>query len=122
MAIIRWFIGRIILFFDFIFSPKAPKRSKEQQSLIDQSVQHFQLYQLPACPFCVKVRRALKRNGLNIDLRNINDDAKYKEELISQGGKRTVPCLRIENDDNSVTWMYESKDIINFLEQHIRAC
>lgn len=119
MVIIRWVVGRIILFFDFVFSPKSPKRSEQQQSVVDQSVQNFQLYQLPACPFCVKVRRAMKRNGININLRNINDDTQYKEELIAQGGKRTVPCLRIENDDDSITWMYESKAIIKFLEQRI---
>ena len=119
MVVIRWIVGRIILFFDFVFSPKSPQRSEQQQSVVDQSVQNFQLYQLPACPFCVKVRRAMKRNGININLRNINDDTQYKEELIAQGGKRTVPCLRIENDDDSITWMYESKAIIKFLEQRI---
>ena len=43
--------------------------------------------------------------------------AQYREELIREGGKRTVPCLKITNEDQSVTWMYESGDIINYLEK-----
>jgi len=32
------------------------------------------------------------------------------------GGKLTVPCLKIENDSGEVTWMYESSDIVAYLE------
>jgi len=32
------------------------------------------------------------------------------------GGKRKVPCLRIE-EDGKTEWMYESNDIIAYLEQ-----
>ena len=66
MFIIRWVIGRIILFFDFIFSPSSPKRDEKIQAEMDSNTAHLNLYQLPACPFCVKVRRSLKRHGLNI--------------------------------------------------------
>lgn len=121
MFIIRWVLGRIILFFDFIFSPSKPKRAPDVQAEIDASTQHLNLYQLPACPFCVKVRREMKRKGLNINIRNINSEQQYREELIAEGGKRTVPCLRIEKDDNSVQWLYESKDIIQYLAQFNRA-
>ena len=39
-----------------------------------------------------------------------------RQLLIDQGGKGTVPCLRIEENDQ-VTWMYESSDIIDYLEK-----
>ncbi|QOL25564.1 glutathione S-transferase N-terminal domain-containing protein [Thalassotalea sp. LPB0316] len=116
MKIIRWLIGRIILFFDFIFSPSRPKRSAQEQAELDNKTRHLSLYQLPACPFCVKVRRAIKRQGLTISLKNIHDSDNL-ETLVSQGGKRTVPCLRIEQADGSATWMYESNDIIHYLDQ-----
>ena len=48
MFIIRWVIGRIILFFDFVFSPKSPERSLQVQAEIDTSTEHLNLYQLPA--------------------------------------------------------------------------
>lgn len=117
MFLIRWPLGRLILFINFIFSPRSPKRSAELQQKINDSTSHLQLYQLPACPFCVKTRRAIKRYGLNIQLRNINQHDQYREELIKEGGKRTVPCLKITNQDNSVTWLYESNDIIAYLKQ-----
>ena len=62
----------------------------------------------------------MKRLGLNIELRNINQNQQYREELIREGGKKTVPCLKITNDDQSVTWLYESNDIINYLEKFAR--
>ena len=117
MFIIRWVLGRIILFFDFIFTPRAPKRAAEQQQEINQRTQNLSLYQLPACPFCVKVRRSMKRNGLVIPLRNINKEDTYHQELVNEGGKRTVPCLRIVNKDDSVQWLYESSHIVAYLEK-----
>ena len=116
MFIIRWPIGQLILLLNFIFSPKALKRSTEEQQKIDQKTEHLALYQLPACPFCVKTRRSIKRNALKIELRNISNNENYRQELINEGGKRTVPCLRIEKD-NEVQWLYESNDIINYLQK-----
>lgn len=121
MFVIRWVLGRIILFFDFIFSPKKPKRSADLQAEIDANTAHLSLYQLPACPFCVKVRRQIKRNGLNIDIKNINKNEVYLEELIDNGGKRTVPCLRIVDEKSKeVRWMYESSMINQYLQQFAR--
>lgn len=117
MAVIRFIIGRFILFFDFVFSPKKPKLSAERKEELANKTASFSLYQLPACPFCVKVRRAMKRQGIDIELRNINKSEAHRSELIEQGGKRTVPCLRIEETGQDVKWMYESKDIINYLSK-----
>lgn len=117
MSLIRWPIGRLILLVNFVFSPKSPKRSLVEQEKFDNKTKNLSLYQLPSCPFCVKVRRTMKREGLNIELRNINQKNDYREELIREGGKRTVPCLRTEKDDGQVQWLYESSDIIAHLQQ-----
>jgi glutathione S-transferase len=37
--------------------------------------------------------------------------------LIEGGGRRTVPCLRIDGDDGQRVWMYESADIVAWLEE-----
>ncbi len=121
MSIIRWPIGRLILLLNFIFSPRSPKRSQGEQSIIDSQTQNLSLYQLPACPFCVKVRRAMKREGLNVELRNVNGKNDYRDELIREGGKRTVPCLRIEQGDGQVQWLYESSDVVAHLQQLVKA-
>ncbi len=117
--LIRWPIGRLILLLNFIFSPKAVKRSADEQQQLDEKTKALVLYQLPACPFCVKVRRAIKRNGLNIEVRNISQNQAYLDELIKEGGKRTVPCLRIEKA-GKVEWLYESNDIINYLDKLVK--
>ncbi|HBH35017.1 MAG TPA: glutaredoxin, partial [Gammaproteobacteria bacterium] len=41
----------------------------------------------------------------------------WGEELRLQGGKYQTPCLKITDSDGSVQWMYESKDIIDYLDQ-----
>ncbi|NMP30912.1 glutaredoxin [Thalassotalea sp. M1531] len=120
MAIIRWFVGQIILFINFLTFPKSPSLSAEQQAQMAEKLKQLSLYQLPACPFCVKVRRAMKREGIELPIRNIQDKQhNYRDELIQGGGKATVPCLKIETADNDVEWLYESSDIINYLKAKV---
>ncbi len=115
MALLRFIIGRFILLFNFIFSPKSVKRASDAQQKLNEQTANFSLYQLNACPFCVKVRRAVKRQNLSIELRDIKQESNL-QALVVQGGKRTVPCLRIDNEDGSAKWLYESKDIIQYLD------
>lgn len=117
MSFIRWFLGRIILLLNFIFSPRRLKREPEQQRTLDLSTANLSLYQYEACPFCVKVRRSLRRNSLNIELRDVKKVELHRNELVEGGGRLKVPCLRIDEADGEVRWMYESSDIIHFLEQ-----
>lgn len=118
LKFLRWVIGRIILLFNFIFSPKSIKHSPEVQNNINANSKDLALYQLNACPFCVKVRRAAKR--LNIPLETIDiKDQQNLDRLVSEGGKRTVPCLLI-NEKETDTWLYESKDIVAYLESWVQ--
>jgi glutaredoxin len=122
MWIIRWPLGRLILLLNAIFSPQSPKRSAEAQHKLNAATAHLTLYQLPACPFCVKVRRAMKRQGIQLELRNINNSESNLTDLKTHGGSRKVPCLRIADIDQQqehgkAQWLYESKDIINYLAQ-----
>ncbi|WP_194435688.1 glutaredoxin family protein [Vibrio fluminensis] len=116
MKVIRWILGRIILVLDFVFSPRGVKRSAEAQQLVDQKAEQLALYQFEACPFCVKVRRSMKRQSVKFDLRDAKNDPQHRTELETGGGKVKVPCLRIESE-NGVKWMYESSDIVAYLEK-----
>ncbi|MBI5450257.1 MAG: glutathione S-transferase N-terminal domain-containing protein [Gammaproteobacteria bacterium] len=87
----------------------------------DQVIPGLALYQYRACPYCRRVSEAMRRLGLNIELRDTLMDRQRREELRSLGGRPTVPCLRIEHGDGSVEWMYESRDIIRYLEQRFGA-
>jgi glutaredoxin len=112
MVVIRWILGQIILVLDFLTSPKAVVRETAAQQAVDDVTATMSIYQFKTCPFCVKVRRELKRHALHIELRDAKNDAELKAELVREGGRHKVPCLRIENADKSVEWLYESSDII----------
>ncbi|WP_404342898.1 glutaredoxin domain-containing protein [Pseudoalteromonas mariniglutinosa] len=116
MKLVRWLLGRIILLLDFIFTPRSKKRSVDEQAKLDEQTAHFKLYQFKACPFCVKVRRAIKRQGLRVETRDAKGNQQFRQELLEQGGKVKVPCLRIEQQ-GQVKWLYESNDIIAFLDK-----
>lgn len=89
-------------------------RDPERQWEIERITRNLTLYHFPACPYCVKTRREIDRLGLPIGLKDINREPEARNELIEQGGKPTVPCLRITEAGQS-TWMYESDDIIRYL-------
>jgi len=114
---IRLILQPVILFIDWVTRPSWPKRSEEEQKLIDEKTSNLALYQFYACPFCITTRRAMRRLGLNIEIRDAQNDPKWEQELVEQGGKRQVPCLRISGEDGKVEWLYESKDIKHYLEQ-----
>jgi len=120
MKFVRWFLGRIILGVSFLTKPKGLVRAPLEQQAVDAATAKMSLYQLEACPFCVKIRRELTRLSLNIELRDAKNNAAFKDELIREGGKHKVPCLRIEDDAKDVKWLYESKDIAAFLQAQFR--
>jgi glutaredoxin len=114
--VIRAILGPLLLLFERLFRPKGILRSPQDQRRIDEITSNLALYQFQTCPFCLKVRRVIQKLSLNIETRDILKNKAYEEELIKQGGQRQAPCLRINNTDGSVRWMYESDDIINYLQ------
>jgi len=58
----------------------------------------------------------VKRHALNIETRDVKRNRIAREELLAGGGELQVPCLRIEEGDGGCRWMYESADIIRYLE------
>ena len=121
MRIIRLILGKLILFLNWVFSPRSTQRDPEIQAGIDAQTASLTLYQYKACPFCVKVRRAMKRHALNIETRDVKRSETAREELLAGGGDLQVPCLRIEGEQGEVQWMYESSDIIRYLEGRFAA-
>lgn len=118
---IRWVLGQIIIFVDWVTRPKPIARSAEAQKEIDEQTKSFVLYQFNQCPFCVKTRRQIRWLGLDIEKRDARNDPKWNQELISEGGKYQVPCLKMVQEDGSVEWMYESSNINEYLEKKFSA-
>jgi glutaredoxin len=116
MRLIRLILGKLILFLNWLFTPRAIQRDPALQARTDAQTASLRLYQYEACPFCVKVRRAMKRNALVIETRDIKRSDADRAELLAGGGDLMVPCLRIEDEGGGVNWLYESGDIIHYLE------
>lgn len=97
--------------------PKGVVRSAAAQQQVDRECEQMALYHFQTCPFCIKVRHEMGRLSLPIELRDAQHDAQHKEDLLQGGGKVQTPCLRITGNDGQVQWMYESGDIIKYLQQ-----
>lgn len=116
MKLIRFIVGKILLVLDYLTSPKRGHRSEANKAQIQEDLKAYSLYEFKACPFCIKVKRQMKRLNLDIELRDAKNNQEIKNELVSKGGSHKVPCLRIDSDKGT-QWMYESNDIINYLEK-----
>lgn len=115
MRIVRMILAPILLFLNWITTPRGVKRPADLQQQIDQQTAGLSLYQFKACPFCIKVRRTFKRHSLKVETRDAKNDEKIRQELLEQGGKVKVPCLRIEENDK-VEWLYDSNAIVEYLQ------
>lgn len=112
---LRRIIGPVMLFIDWLTTPRGIQRSSHEQEKIDQNTQNMALYQFKTCPFCIKVRRHTKRLSLNIETRDVQHDPTSRTQLLTGGGMIKVPCLKVTNEAGEDRWMYESKDIIHYL-------
>jgi glutaredoxin len=113
--LIRNLVGYIVVLIDLVTRGSKLKRTPEKQKQVNEEVKDLTLYQFFACPFCIKTRRAMYKLNLPIEKRNASEGSIYRNELLEGGGRVKVPCLRIEKE-GKVEWMYESSDIIRYLE------
>lgn len=74
------------------------------------------LYIGNGCPFCTRVIMFLEKNNINIPIKDVWSNEQAMQELIINTNRRQVPCLKIDDE-----WLFESVDIINWLEQHFNA-
>lgn len=78
----------------------------------------IEIYLAERCPYCVKVRAHLENLGVAYVLKPVPLGAStspIKEELKRLGGKTQVPFLV---DPERKVQMYESDDIIAYVEEH----
>lgn len=110
---------------DFEQAARAPK-SDWIEFYADQFVERYAhpapsedrlvLYHSLSCPFCGFVTSTIERLGLDVELREIFDEPRYREQLVEARGRATVPVLRITSSDGEERWMPESRDIVRYLE------
>jgi glutaredoxin len=120
MKALRVGLGQLIIVGDFLTRPSKKQRDPQAQAAVDASAKGLALYQFHACPFCVKTRRALRRLNVPVALKDAKNNETDRQALLAGGGRVKVPCLRIE-ENGKTTWMYESKAIIDYLDQRFNA-
>ena len=135
MRIIRFILGRLILLINWMTLPKPVVRSQPQQDQLDHATEHLTVYEMLACPFCVKVRREIHRQGLKITTVDVKQSADEMDRLVNEGGKFQVPCLRVDTSSDTISpstismqttsttsnkekvqWIYESDEIIEHIQ------
>lgn len=87
------------------------RQGLEKRSGPDQLVE---LYNFEASPFCRKVREVLCELNLDSLVHNVGKRSDRRSDLVKRGGKMQVPYLV---DPNTGTQMYESDDIVRYLDQ-----
>lgn len=113
---LRIILEPFVLLWNKLTMPKGIERSAQEQSDMDNRTSKLSLYQFNSCPFCIKVRRQIKRQSLNIKLLDTQHNQQNRDELLKGGGELKVPCLKIISDTGEVKWLYESNDIIQYLK------
>lgn len=73
------------------------------------------LYELPGCPYCAKVRRKLDELGLEYQVTEVPASHDEREEVLAISGQTEVPV--IVDEANGVDGMHESDDIVAYLEE-----
>lgn len=75
----------------------------------------LELYKKDTCPYCRRVMSYIEQSGrTDVEYRDILESEESRRRLVEVGGKQQVPCLFIDGDP-----LYESMDIINWLEGHV---
>lgn len=79
------------------------------------------LYVTPICPYCIFVRSAISKLGLDVEIRNIYSQEHF-DDLVAARNRATVPVLRISYPDEvdeakKEKWLPESMDIIEYLKE-----
>ena len=73
----------------------------------------LELFYYDGCPFCQYVLGTIQKLNVKVSLCNIQESEEHYERLVADTGRKTVPCLYIDNKP-----MFESSDIMQWLEKN----
>jgi glutaredoxin len=73
----------------------------------------LEFFYYDACPFCQYVLSTINNLKIKVEYCNIQESEECYNRLINDTGRRTVPCLYIDNKP-----MFESSDIMQWLESN----
>ena len=112
---LRFLLGPVILFWEFLTRPKGLMRVPALQASVDQQCQSLALYQYKTCPFCIKVRQEMRRLSLKIEHLDAQQEGANRDDLMRASGKAKVPCLKITDATGNSQWLHDSGAIVTDL-------
>lgn len=115
--LLRLILGPFMLLKERLTRPQGVVRPAADQARVDAAGRQLALYQFSTCPFCIKVRQELRRLSLPVELRDAQHSAENRQALLAQGGSSKVPCLKITDEHGNAQWLYQSGEIISYLQQ-----
>jgi glutaredoxin len=117
---LRLILMPFMLLWSSLATPKGVVRPPQAQDKINQECKQLALYHFKTCPFCIKVRHEMARLSLPIALRDAQHDTDHRDDLLKGGGKIQTPCLQITDHTGKIEWLYESGDIISYLQKRFQ--
>ena len=75
----------------------------------------LELYELPGCPYCAKVKSKLDELGLEYESHEVPSSHSERDEVEAVSGQTGVPVL--VDTDHGIEGMPESDDIVAYLEK-----
>lgn len=80
----------------------------------------LELYEFVDCRYCERVRQTLKRLNIEYTSRIVgsDEDDANRIKLLELGGRQQVPFLVDSGDPANPVMMYESGDIVKYLEEN----
>ena len=114
---LRVVLGPFMLLKENLTRPTGITRDALVQASVDTQCQSLTLFQFKTCPFCIKTRQEISRLALNIQRVDAQYEGAGRQALLAGGGQTKVPCLRITDSAGSSQWLYDSSNIIAYLQQ-----
>ena len=81
-----------------------------------EALRGCELYHFQASPFAARVRGALAKFQVEIPMHDVLESNKAWKELIAGGKRDRVPCLKVTEPGAPDRWIYESLEIVKFIE------
>ena len=75
----------------------------------------LELYELPGCPYCAKVKRTLDELDLEYVSHEVPSSHDQRDEVKAVSGQTGVPVL--VDPDHGIDGMPESDDIVAYLQE-----
>lgn len=75
----------------------------------------LELYELPGCPYCTRVKRTLDELDLEYDSREVPGMPSQRDEVKAVSGQTGVPVLA--DPEHGIDAMPGSRDIVAYLER-----